>query len=142
MNPHQPFKLEVDFEENLEKALNLIENGTNARDAVMIAFEITKETWYKWRKYYEEDVEDGFNNTASNLILLFEKISNADLTAKSNLEQRAYKRALTDETPDMLKFVLERRFDYIKKNKSDVEVGTKEDTTFNINIVKPEEKKD
>lgn len=135
-------KYENDFEKNLDLVLYHINQGSSPIDAVMMIFGISRRTWFVWKRKYEEDIAKGWTRRDSNLILLIEEISKADLRTKARLEARAVIRAETDESPDMLKFVLERRYGYVKKSKKDVEVGTKEDTTFNINITESKPRED
>lgn len=133
---------EKEFDNRLDNALGYIKTGTSPEDAIRICFNISRDTWYKWKRKYLEEVADGWTRRTSRLVLLFEEISKADLKTKSRLEARAVHRAETDESTDMLKFVLERRYGYVKKSKKDVEVGTKEDTTFNINITESKPRED
>lgn len=133
---------DTEFEKQLDNTLEYINRGTSPQDAVQICFGISRDTWYRWKRNYQKDLADGYTSRTSRLILLMTKISQQDLKTKSRLEARAVFRAEHDESPDMLKYVLERRYGYVKKQKKDVEVGTKEDTTFNINITESKPRKD
>ena len=140
--PHEPYAFKKNFAKNKKKVLELIRQGTNPKDACLIVFEVHWDRWYKWLEDYAEDVAAGYNRTSSKLIELMDAIIREDLKTKSKLEQHSIKRALEDDSPEMLKFVLERRYDYIKKQKSDVDVGTKEETQFTINITETEPRDD
>jgi len=133
---------DTEFEKKLDNTLEYIKTGTSPKDAVQICFGITLQTWYVWKRKYQEDLADGYTRRTSRLILLMTEIGKSDLKTKARLEARAVYRAETDDNPDMLKFVLERRYGYVKKQKKDVEVGTKEDTTFNINITESKPRDD
>ena len=133
---------DTEFERKLDNTLGYIDRGTSPQDAVQICFGISKDTWYRWKRNYQKDLADGYTRNTSRLILLMTKIGQHDLKTKARLEAGAVLRAETDESPDMLKFLLERRYGYVKKQKKDVEVGTKEDTTFNINITESKPRDD
>ena len=133
---------DTEFEKKLDNTLGYIDRGTSPADAVQICFGVSLPTYKVWKRKYLEDIAEGYTYHTSRLIKLMTKISQHDLKTKSRLEARAVHRAEHDDNPDMLKFVLERRYNYVKKQKKDVEVGTKEDTTFNINITESKPRDD
>ena len=136
---HQPIRLLKDYESNTKKVLESIDDGLPPKNAVMMVFGITSNQWYVWRKYVEEDLEDGFTEEDSPLIKLFMRMADHEEKLHQQLVSKAREMAL-DENTEMLKFLLERRFNYKKTSKNEVEHSTKEDTTFNINITNAEDK--
>ena len=68
----------------------------------------------------------------------------ADSDSERRLARRARELALDENTPntEMLKFLLERRHGYKKQTQQDVEIATKDDLNFNINIVDSKPQKD
>lgn len=139
---HFPYALYRDneYEEGKEEAIQAVKDGMTTVDAITIAFQIHKSQAYKWIQFAEEDLEKGFTRQESRLINLILCLASAELGLKRRLERRANDLALDPEETnvEMLKFLLERRHGYVKQTQNDIEVGTKEDTSFEINIVESE----
>ena len=69
-------------------------------------------------------------------------VLSADANSERKLTRKARELALDDNNTEMLKFLLERRHGYKKQTQQEVEVATKDDLNFNINIVDSKPKKD
>lgn len=137
---HHPTKLYKNWEENFEKCKKWVSDGVPVKDAVMSIFGITKMQYYNWLKYYESDVEAGFNASESRLIELIDALRKVDGKLHHKLAKNSVELAL-DGSVDMSKFLLERRYGY-KKPSKEIEVGTKEDTSFTFNITQSKPKDD
>lgn len=137
---HHPRKLNDNWEENFEKCKKWVSDGVPVKDAVMSIFGITKMQYYNWLKYYESDVEAGFNASESRLIELIDALKKLDGKLHHKLAKNSVELAL-DGSVDMSKFLLERRYGY-KKPSKEIEVGTKEDTSFTFNITQSKPKDD
>lgn len=136
---HQPYKLSTKngFQQKYKKTLKYISEGMTPRDAVILVFQIPELRWYEWVRKAEDDIANGGTAKDSNLIKLIIGIAGANLNTKRRLERKTLDLALDDDEPnvEMIKFLLERRFGYKKKSQKDVEVSTKDDFNFNVNIV-------
>lgn len=135
---HEPdaFRTGQKWKGKMKKAISYIEDdGMRIPDAIVLAFGVSKSTWYRWKDEALHDWENGF--TGTNLQKFVTEICKADVNGGRKLTRRARQIALDEENPsvDMIKFILERRYDYKKKSKEEVEVSTKDDFNFNINIV-------
>ena len=139
---HHPKYLEKDFDKNLEKCIKAVKDGLPPMNACVLVFGIHPETYKKWYTWARDDMDAGFDETESNLIKLILALSQNDERLHRRLMRTAQKMAIDDESATMLKFLLETRYDYTPKKKSEVDIGTKEDTTFNINIVESKPKED
>lgn len=135
---HQPNRLldKNGFSKKYERVIKHIKEGMSPEGAVRLVFGIVRSTWFEWKNHAEDDIKAGFTADESNLIKLYEGIAAADMRTRRRLEIKSVEMA-TDEEPsiDMLKFLLERRYGYKKKSQQDVEVSTKDDFNFNVNIV-------
>ena len=135
--PHTPHALKrPDWKRNLEDAIGYIkDDGMKIPEAVVLAFGVSKWSWYRWREEALEDINNGY--TGTNLITTVRRLSRADAASSRALSRKARDLALDDEDPseDMLKFLLERRHGYKKESKKEVAVEAKDDFNFNINIV-------
>ena len=140
---HQPRALfdKNGFKEKLPKAVDAVRDGLPAREACMLVFGIGKESFKKWKKWYEDDVNAGFDETESNLIKLMKELSKEDISLHRRFTKTAVRIATEEDNVNMLQFMLKTRFGYSEKNKSEVELSTDEETNFQINIVesKPRE---
>ena len=131
--PHFPHKLRGDeWYYNLKKCVQWVEDGMKPKDAIMSIFQLSLDGWKQWNKFYRADVEAGYTAKDSRLIKLYEELAKADGTLHHKLVKNSTEMALDGNT-EMSKFLLERRCNY-KKPSKEVEVSTKENTQFNINI--------
>lgn len=140
---HRPNTLAHGYKANLKKAVKYIEeDGLKIHQAVSLAFGITQRTWNIWEKNAIEDLENGF--TGTELLDVYFTVLSADANSERKLTRKARELALDDVSPntEMLKFLLERRHGYKKQTQQEVEVATKDDLNFNINIVDSKPKKD
>ena len=145
---HQPYAVHqdryIDFKGKLATAVEAVKDGLPPGDAVCLAFDIMPERWRRWVNWALEDIENGYTPQDSRLIKLVLELTRVDSKAHQRLSKKAFKVALDDENPsvEMLKFLLERRYGYKKKSAKEVEVATKDDLNFNINIVESSPKKE
>lgn len=140
---HQPFLLnKSDFEEKLKKCVEAVEDGLPPANACRLVWGIIPRTYNRWYQQATEDMEAGFTASESNLIKLILALSGKDEKLHLRLIKTATKLAVDDESATMLKFLLETRYDYSTKKRSEVDIGTKEDITFNINIVESKPRED
>ena len=135
---HEPdaFRTGQKWKGKMKKAISYIEDdGMKVPEALVLAFGVSKSTWYRWKDEALKDWENGF--TGTNLQNFVTEICKADMNSGRKLTRRARQIALDEEEPsiDMLKFLLERRHGYRKKSKEEVEVKATDDFNFNINIV-------
>ena len=138
---HRPNTLAKGYKANLKKAVKYIEeDGLKIHQAVSLAFGITQRTWNIWEKNAIEDLENGF--TGTELLDVYFTVLSADANSERKLTRKARELALDDNNTEMLKFLLERRHGYKKQTQQEVEVATKDDLNFNINIVDSKPKKD
>jgi len=140
---HRPNALAHGYKTKLRKAVKYItEDGLRIEKAVALAFGISDKRWYVWQKQAREDEENGF--TGTELLNVYHAIMAADSDGERKLARRAQDLALDEINPntEMLKFLLERRHGYKKQTQQEVEVATKDDLNFNINIVDSKKKKD
>ena len=138
---HRPNTLAQGYKANLKKAVKYIEeDGLKIHQAVSLAFGITQRTWNIWEKNAIEDLENGF--TGTELLDVYFTVLSADANSERKLTRKARELALDDNNTEMLKFLLERRHGYKKQTQQEVEVATKDDLNFNINIVDSKPKKD
>lgn len=136
---HEPRLLQgKNYRQNMQKVKEGIEDGLYPNEAVAAAFGCDKTRFSVWKRWALEDREAGY--TGTKLQKVVERILGWDIRNKRIYTRKANKIALEDENVDMLKFMLERRHGFKKESKKDVEVSTKDDLTFNLNIVdsKPE----
>lgn len=131
-----------DYDHELEKCVEAVKDGLPPVNACMLVFGIHESTYSRWYRQVTEDIEAGFDETDSRMIRLILALSQNDQKLHKRLIKTATKMAIDDESATMLKFLLETRYDYAPKKKSEVELATKEDTTFNINIVESKKKDD
>ena len=130
---HDPYSLHEGWKGKTKKAVKYIqEDGMRINDAVTLVFGVHKRTWDKWRRWALEDYEKGFTGTRLQNVVT--QLSQADMEASRFLSRKARDLALKEDNVEMLKFLLERRHGYKKESKKDVEVSTKDDFNFNINI--------
>ena len=139
---HHPRLLEKDFDKNLEKCIKAVKDGLPPQNACVLVFGIHPDTFKNWYRWARDDLDAGFDETESNLIKLILALSKNDEKLHRRLIKTASKMAIDDESATMLKFLLETRYDYTPKKRNEVELATKEDTTFNINIVESKPKDD
>ena len=140
---HHPILLnKPDFEEKMAKCIRAVEDGLPPKNACILVWGIYPRTYDKWFRHAADDLEAGFTAEESNLIKLMMALSQKDEGLHRRLIKTATKMAVDDESATMLKFLLETRYDYTPKKRSEVELATKEDTTFNINIVESKPKED
>lgn len=132
---HAPYKLEKGFNANLKEVLALIDDGVKVKDAIQSVFGISHKIYYDWKKHYLEDVGKGYGEGVSNLIKLFNEVSKRDVLTQRQFTKKARQMALEEDNPDILKFMLERRYGFKKQSKKQVDVSTEDDLNFNINIV-------
>ena len=138
---HRPNTLAKGYKANLKKAVKYIEeDGLKIHQAVSLAFGITQRTWNIWEKNAIEDLENGF--TGTELLDVYFTVLSADANSERKLTRKARELALDDNNTEMLKFLLERRHGYKKQTQQEVEVATKDDLNFNINIVDSKPKDD
>lgn len=131
---HEPYVLKREWKANMRKAIEYIqEDGLKVDKAVALAFGVHEKTWFKWQEYVREDEEKGFKDTK--LMQVYYGIIKANATGERRVARKAMDMALNDDNPEMVKFLLERRYDYKKTSAKEVEVATKDDLNFNINIV-------
>lgn len=133
-NFHHPHALGSDWKSKTNKACRYIkDDGMKVNEAVTLVFGVNEKVWFRWRKEALEDIENGFTGTTLQKVVT--QLCQADVEAGRLLSRRARDLALADESNvEMLKFLLERRHGYKKESKKDVEVSTKDDFNFNINI--------
>ena len=138
---HRPNTLAHGYKANLKKAVKYIEeDGLKIHQAVSLAFGITQRTWNIWEKNAIEDLENGF--TGTELLDVYFTVLSADANSERKLTRKARELALDDNNTEMLKFLLERRHGYKKQTQQEVEVATKDDLNFNINIVDSKKRED
>lgn len=130
-----PYKLEKDFQANYEKAINYVKDGLTVKDSCIAVFGITDRTFRNWEKSAIEDLEAGFTAEESNLIKLIIGLSREDLELCRKLSKKAFDIALNDNDTKMIQFLLKTRYGYTDKTTHDVELSSKDDYSFNINIV-------
>lgn len=130
---HDPYTLGSDWKSKTDKVARYVsEDGMKINEALTLVFGVHKRTWDKWRRWALEDYENGFTGTRLQEVVT--KLSQADMEAGRFLSRKARDLALKEDNVEMLKFLLERRHGYKKESKKDVEVSTKDDFNFNINI--------
>lgn len=129
------------FDEKYEKAIELAKDGVPAEDICMGVFGTSKRQFRNWIKYYQSDVEAGYDEEDSNLIKLLLGIAKEDLKLHRKLSKKGIDMAL-DGNSQMLQFLLKTRYGYAERSKSEVELSTEEDTNFNINIVESKPRED
>ena len=130
---HDPYTLGNDWKTKTDKVARYVsEDGMKINEALTLVFGVHKRTWDKWRRWALEDYENGFTGTRLQTVVT--KLSQADMEAGRFLSRKARDLALKEDNVEMLKFLLERRHGYKKESKKDVEVSTKDDFNFNINI--------
>jgi len=140
---HYPRAMRTDYKEKLDNAIKYIEeDGMKVEDAVALAYGIYPKRWYYWVKEALEDIDNGI--TSSPLIHAVLKITQADSNSQRSIARRAREMALDKEnpSPEMVKFLLERRYGYKKQTSQEVEVSTPEDFSFNINITDSSKKEE
>lgn len=140
---HRPNALAHGYKTKLKRAVKYItEDGLKIEKAVSLAFGVSGRLWYVWQKQAREDEENGFSGTE--LLDVYHTLMAADSDSERRLARRARELALDENTPntEMLKFLLERRHGYKKQTQQDVEIATKDDLNFNINIVDSKPQKD
>lgn len=138
---HDPIALGSNWKSKTNKAVEYIEeDGVKVNEALSLAFDVHEKTWFRWRNWALEDIEKGYTGTRLQTVVT--KLCQADIEAGRRLSRRARDLALAEESNvEMLKFLLERRHGYKKESKKEVEVATKDDLNFNINLTesKPKE---
>jgi len=140
--PHEPKYLTgFDWKKNLEKAVSYIrDDGLKIPRAISLAFGCSENLWYKWRDWAIEDRKNGY--TGTNLLHAVTELCKADIDGERKFSRKARDLALDETNPsvELLKFILERRYDYKKQTQQEVEVSSNDDWNFNINIVDTEKK--
>lgn len=135
---HHPNKLCGDWKDDFEKCVEWVKDGVPPKDAIMSIFGISKRQYNNWIKFYEDDVEAGFDASVSRLIKLFDELKKYDGQLHHKLVKTSVNIAL-DGNVEMNKFLLERKYGY-KKPSKELEIGTKEDTEFTFNLTQPKSK--
>lgn len=136
---HHPYKLEKNFNANYEKAIKMVRDGLPIKDTCIAVFGITDRTFRYWEKSAIEDLEAGFNETESKLIKLIKGLSEENIKLHAKLTKKALDIAINESNVNMIQFLLKTRFGYSDKTNHEVELNTKDDVKFNINIVNSEE---
>ena len=130
-----PYSLRNDFEENMKIAVELVETkGLTPRDACLLTYGILQRQWNRWLVQSRKLQEKGVRPKESKLLTLLTNLAKADLTLKQKLEGASVEIAL-DGNPEMLKFLLERRYGYTKQSKKSVDVSSDKENSFEIKIV-------
>ena len=138
---HRPHTFVHGYKANLRKAVKYVqEDGMKIEKAVALAYGVAPSTWFKWKENAETDIANGF--TGTELMYVYNQLMTADSSAERRLVKRATEIATDEVSPnvDMLKFLLQTRHGYKKTSAKEVEVATKEDLSFNINIVDSKKK--
>ena len=131
---HEPYVLKKNWKANMKKVTEYIqEDGLRVDKAVALAFGVHEKTWFMWQKYVQEDEENGYHDTK--LMQVYYGVIKANAKGERKMARKANEMALVDGNPEMVKFILERRYGYKKTSAKEVEVATKDDLNFNINIV-------
>ena len=143
---HRPDKL-VDkngFKTKYKKAIQYVEDGLPAEYACVLVFNLASNmTYHNWYKWALEDLEDGFDETDSNLIKLFIGLAEADARLHAKLSKAAVHMAVDKENSQMLQFLLKTRYGYSEKTKSQVNISTDDaPIAFNIVDMEADEEKD
>lgn len=123
------------YEQEKKEVLRAVKDGMEPKDACMMIYGITPQTWYNWVKWTEDDIRAGFNAEESRLIKLMTEMASHRLGLRHKLEKKANRMALKEDNVEMLKFLLERKHGYEKKTKKDVDVGVKEDAPIKFEFV-------
>lgn len=138
---HRPNALAHGYKTKLKKAVKYVEEDNLKVDkAVSMAFGIRPRQWRRWEEMVVEDVNKGYSGTE--LMDVYFTLMEADGRCESKFTRKAGNLALEEDNVDMIKFILERRFGYKKQTQKEVEVATKDDLNFNINIVDSKKKED
>ena len=132
---HEPYLIETKWQrEKLEKEIiGAIEDGLPVRDAFQLAG-VNLYTYYRWRKWYQEDIEAGFKGTE--LIQLMENVAKADKNLFRQLSKSMMKSA-EEGNVRMQMYLADNRFGYANRRKNKLELGSsnKDDGKPVINIV-------
>ena len=132
-SPHLPYKLETtkQYEKLRKEIIGGIRDGLPVKDAFMAAG-IPQWQYYDWRRWFEEDVVDGF--TGTNLIKLFFEVMKEDKKLYRRLSRKMMEKVDEGDTR-MMMYMADNRFGNANKRKNTLEVGSKNDGNVNINIV-------
>lgn len=130
---HEPITIKKGYKTQLKKAKQYIqEDGLRIEQAVALAFGVHEKTWFNWQRMVREDEEKGF--TGTRLMEVYYGLIQANAGGERKVSRKAME-LVEEGNPEMVKFILERRFGYKKTSAKEVEVATKDDLNFNINIV-------
>ena len=133
---HHPNNLsdKNDFTENYKKAISYVNDGLTVKDACVVVFGITDRTFRNWYNWAIDDIENGFNESESNLIKLMLGLAKADAELHRKLSKKAQEIALNDGNVSMIQFLLKTRYGYSEKSKAELEV-TNDNAPITFNIV-------
>lgn len=130
--PHYFYKYYKSYENLLENVKNDVRKGMRVKSAIIKNASISKHTAGYWYRDCVKELEDGKTDTP--LIRLFVQAGVGDAEFESRVLDVA-NRLMDEGDSSMVQFLMKTRLGYKSTSKKEVEMSTKEDTTFNINIV-------
>lgn len=136
-NPHYPIFFRTDWKKKLEAIEADLRKGMPIKNA-FIHQGVNPRTYDAWQRYLREDWENGFEDTP--FLSFMKKVAMIYEEVHADLMGKAFELA-HDGDSQMVIFLLKSVYGHTPTRKSEVEMSTKEDTTFNINIIdsKPRE---
>lgn len=129
---HSSDKLNRNFDYYMKECVKAVEDGLPPKDACVGIIGIDRTGYYRWVRWVESDLAEGFDETDSKLIKFILALAKADVNLHRRLAEKGVELALSGDS-QMLKFLLATRYGYSEKK--DVEVSTKDDALLELNIV-------
>ena len=126
---HRKYKFYENLLENVKKAVSV---GVKLNDAIQMEAGIPKDRYYRWRKAYLKEVEDGKTDTP--LIRLFSKGIRSDAKLYRKVMGLVMDRAEEGDTTAAI-YLAKHRLGYNATKKQEVELSNKDDAPIKFEFV-------
>lgn len=126
------FSKQKSYENLLENVHKDVKNGVELIDAIRLNAGVTRTAALQWRQAFIKELED--DKTDTPLIRLFTSGLKGDAKLYRKVMKLVVDKAEEGDTNAMI-YLAKHRLGYNSTKKQEVELSTKDDFSFNINIV-------